>query len=80
MIGILDQKPIRFSTFDIKGASLDVAVDQLEKLKAFLDKHGVRYWVRHSHTSYDGGPYQTKVFPRHGTDLHRLQELLDAEP
>ena len=68
---------LRVSSGGIAGPYLMVTINQLDTVRAVLDRHKVRYWVDPDAISIDNEPAVTVInFDRFG-DASQIQAILD---
>lgn len=77
MIDSHNREPIRVSRYPEAWPYIQVALDQLDQVKALLDRAGFRYSVDKYAVSVDGEPYIAVVNLEHRADVAGIQRLLD---
>lgn len=60
------------------GPYIRVSREHLDRLRKFLEDHGVSFWVDRFAISIDGDPAMTAVHGHPRTDPRQLQDLLDT--
>jgi hypothetical protein len=77
MIDTTTKNPIRVLDGGLAGPYLMVPVDQLDRIRALLDQHGIRYWVESEAISINNGPATVIVNFGFTGDAARLQRIFD---
>jgi hypothetical protein len=77
MIDVATQKPVTVQMAVESGPYLKVSMAQLDKVRAVLDTHGIKYWVDDSSISFNGAPPVTWVWINRKADPHYVQARLD---
>ncbi len=77
MIDTQSKKAIRVLDGGIAGPYLMLPLDQLDRVRALLDQHAVRYWVESQVISINHGPETAWVNFGFTEDAARLQAILD---
>jgi hypothetical protein len=78
MLDSFTKKRIRIVDDEWDQPFVIVRVDQLDAVKAILDRAGCRYDVDDEEISVNGHPFGTFVFFDPGTDVPAVQKLLDG--
>ncbi len=77
MIDEMTQQSLRVDSDVIAGPYLEIALPQLDTVRALLDRHEVYYWVDADAISLDNEPFRTVInFGKDG-DAARIQAILD---
>lgn len=77
MIDVATQKPVTVQMAIESGPYLKISMAQLDKVRAVLDAHGVKYWVDDSSISFNGAPPVTWVWINREADPQFIQARLD---
>jgi hypothetical protein len=80
MIDVATQKPIKVGKGIESGPFIEVSMAQLDKVRAVLDAHGIKYWVSDSIMSFNGAPPVTWVHFYRKSDPQEIQARLDGDP
>jgi hypothetical protein len=78
MIDEMTQETLRVSDGGIGGPYLMVSMDQLDAVRAVLDRHKVRYWVDADAISLDNEPAITVINFDRTDNAARIQTILDG--
>ena len=77
MIDIQTRREIRVSTGGTAGPYIVVPLEQLARVRAILNEHGISYWVEPDAISLDEKPAVAIVNLGLSGDARKVQELLD---
>ena len=77
MIDEMTRKSLRVKGDAIGGPYLMVTIDQLDAVRAVLDRHKAYYWVDADAISLDNEPPVTVINFGKGGDAARIQAILD---
>ncbi len=71
-------KQVRVTDDALAGPYIRVSEGQLSRVRSLLEANGVAHWVDHHVVSVDGKPAMGVVNLRKGSDVSRIQTLLDS--
>ncbi len=77
MIDEMTRDSLRVESDVIAGPYLEIALPQLDAVRAVLDRHDVYYWVDADAISLDNEPPVTVINFGKGGDPARIQAILD---
>ncbi len=77
MIDEMTQESLHVESDVIAGPYLEIALPQLDAVRALLDRHEVRYWVDADAISLDNEPAVTVINFGKSGDAARIQAILD---
>jgi hypothetical protein len=77
MIDEMTQQSLRVESDVIAGPYLEIALPQLDAVRALLGRHEVYYWVDADAISLDNEPFTTVINFGKGGDAARIQAILD---
>ena len=80
MIDSTTHQPLSVTVYGDGPAEIMLPFEQLDKVTALLDAHGVSYWVDEETLSIDGGPEVIWINLSQRTDPATVQRLLDSIP
>ena len=78
MVDVETQRPLKVNTEGTAGPYLMVPLDQLDTVRAVLNKAGVRHSVSRDAIELDGRPIIAIIDFGRSADAERIQSVLDA--